>query len=277
MEIFTIELEVLQDDKITTKNVIKDMKLTDRDGRKVSGINIALYNNRLWIASDNILWYSVTSNIYDFKTAQSEWKTTAGYIECIKKITAIHEYLGALAIFYEDSSQLLSVSNGEFSMTDDSPGGCADYNTLVFHDTNLYFYDHTKKSVFSFKQIVTGEKTLGENVAIEIQSILSKIQTDDIGKIQACSVFMEGRNEIWWLLPDDDEKYSTTLIFDYLKGEWIKRKSQKINAIAIIDNKLYSAGNDGNIYEEYNGITFNGEYIQHYYKCSAFNLGADNT
>ena len=277
VEIFTIELEVLQDDKITTKNVIKDMKLTDRDGRKVSGINIALYNNRLWIASDNILWYSVTSNIYDFKTAQSEWKTTAGYIECIKKITAIHEYLGALAIFYEDSSQLLSVSNGEFSMTDDSPGGCADYNTLVFHDTNLYFYDHTKKSVFSFKQIVTGEKTLGENVAIEIQSILSKIQTDNIGKIQACSVFMEGRNEIWWLLPDDDERYSTTLIFDYLKGEWIKRKSQKINAIAIIDNKLYSAGNDGNIYEEYNGITFNGEYIQHYYKCSAFNLGADNT
>ena len=141
----------------------------------------------------------------------------------------------------------------------------------------MFFYDDKKKAVFSFKQVVTGQKTLGKNVAIDIQDELEKIDSFKLDNIKALSVFIEGRNEIWWLLPTDDEEYSTILIFDYLKGEWIKRKSQKINAMRIIDGVLYSAGNDGNILEEYNSNTFNGEYIQHYYNCSPCNLGAMNT
>ena len=276
-DILTAEIGALKDDGITVVNNIKTMSLKDRDGRSITGINIAIFNNRLWVANENILWYSVTSDIYDFATAESEWNTTAGYIECVKKITAIHEYLGTLAIFYEDCSQLLSVSDSKFSLSDDSPGGCAGYNSLIFHDTDLFFYDQTKKSVFSFKQIINGEKTLGQNVAIEIQSILSEIENEHVSNIQTYSVFMQERNEIWWIIPNDDEEYSTIMIYDYLKNEWVKRKSQKINSVALIDNKLYSAGNNGNIFEEYNGDTFNGEYIQHFYKCSACNLGADNT
>lgn len=276
-QMLTVEFKAVQSDGITIKNNITMMTPEDRDGRSVAGINVAIFNDRLFVANGNILWYSVTSNIYDFSTAQSEWKTTAGYIECIKKITAIHEYLGSLAIFFEDSSQLLSVSDGNFALSDDSPGGCASYNALVFHDTDLFFYDHTKKSVFSFKQVINGEKTLGQNVATEIQSILTNIENEHVAKIQTYSVFMEGRNEIWWIIPTDDEYYSTIMIYDYLKNEWVRRKSQKINSVTLIDNILYSAGNNGNIFEEYNGDTFNGEYIQHYYKCSSCNLGADNT
>lgn len=274
-EMFTYEAGKKNEENALAE--ITDMTPTDRDGRSVVGLNAALYNNRLFITNGNILWYSVTSNIYDFSTAQSDWTTTAGYIECVKSITAIHEYLGSLAIFYQDSSQLLSVSNGDFSLSEDSPGGCAGINALVFHDTDLYFYDHTKKSVFSFKQIINGEKTLGENVAIEIQEELAAIDINKNNNIQAVSVFLTNRNEIWWILPTSDEDYSTILIYDYLKGEWIKRKSQKINAIRVINNTLYSAGNDGNILEEYNTNTFNGEYIPQYYNCSPMNLEAMNT
>lgn len=274
-EMFTIEIGA-ENEEGELEEVV-DMLLKDRDNRDVVGLGAALFNNRLFIFNDNILWYSVTSNIYDFSTAESEWTTTAGYIECIKNITAIHEYLGALAIFYEDSSQLLSVSDGDFSLSDDSPGGCAGVHSLVFHDTDLFFYDHTKKSVFSFKQVVNGEKTLGQNVAVEIQEELSKIDITKRNNIQAESVFLTDRNEIWFILPTSDENYSTILIYDYLKGEWVKRKSQKINAVKIINNVLYSAGNDGNILEEYNSNTFNGQYIENYYNLSPFNLGAMNT
>ena len=40
---------------------------------------------------------------------------------------------------------------------------------------------------------------------------------------------------------------------------------------------MYSAGDDGHIFEEYNSDTFNGDYIQHYYRCTPLNLGAMNT
>lgn len=263
--------------KIGAETEVVDMTPTDRDGRYVVGLCAGIFNNRLWISKGNVIWYSVQSDIYDFSTAESEWETTAGYIECIKNITAIHEYLGSLAIFYEDSSQLLTIKDGDFSLSDDSPGGCAGVHALVFHDTDLYFYDHTKKSVFSFKQVINGEKTLGQNVAVEIQEELLKIDINKRNNIQAESVFITERNEIWWILPTSDQNYSTILIYDYLKGEWVKRKSQKINAVKVIGSTLYSAGNDGCLLEEYNSNTFNGEYIEHYYNCSPFNLGAMNT
>lgn len=276
VEMFTIEIGAV-DDQQQPAEIVDMTDIVDRDGRSVVGLGAALYNNRLFIFNGNVLRYSVTSNIYDFSTADSEWETSAGYIECIKKITAIHEYLGSLAIFFEDSSVLLSYSSGEFSLSEESPGGCAGISALVFHDTDLYFYDQTKKAVFSFKQIINGEKTLGENVAIEIQEELDDLDASKPNNIQALSVFIKERNEIWWLLPTSDSSYSKILIYDYLKGEWIKRKSQKINAARVIGNILYSAGNDGTILEEYNSNTFNGEYIEHYYNFTPFNLGAMNT
>lgn len=257
---------------------IVNMTPKDRTNRDVIGIGAALFAGKLWIFKDNILWYSVTANIYDFATNDPDWDTSAGYVEFEKNITAIHEYLNSLAVFHADSSELLSIaSDNTLSRGQESPAGCASYSSLVFHDTNLYFYDDTKKSVFSFKQVVTGEKTLGENIAIEIQEELHKIDSKDVDKIKTLSVFIKDRNEIWWLIPTDEEDYSTVLIFDYLKGEWLKRKCQKINCVAIYNNILYSGSNNGVLLEEYQSPTFDGEYIEHYYKCSPMNLGAMNT
>jgi hypothetical protein len=43
----------------------------------------------------------------------------------------------------------------------------------------------------------------------------------------------------------------------------------------LFNNRLYSAGKD--VYEEYIGEHFDGEFIDSYYTCSIFNLGEDNT
>lgn len=262
-------------------NTIIRFEPKDRDSRKVIGIGACLFDNRLWIFNKNILWYSVQGDIKDFggldtSINDSEIVTTSGYIEELKNITAIHEYLGSLAVFFKDSSILLSISSGEISQSEQYIGGCSGRNALVFHDTNLYFYDDTKKAVYSFQQVVTGERTLGNNCATEVQETIEQTLTN-ASKILAVSVFVENRNEIWWLLPTNDENYSTILIYDYLKGEWVKRKSQKLNTIKVIDNKLYSADTKGNLLTEYSTDTFNGEHIQHYYKCSPLDLGATNT
>lgn len=286
---FTVEMGVINQQTLLPENIVVVMTPQDRDGRDVKGINALVFDSRLWIAKDNILWYSKKSDIYEFADSDPDVTTSSGYIERLKNITAIHEYLGTLAVFFADSSEQISVSNGTFSIGQESPGGCAGFNTLVFHDTNLYFYDDTKKAVFSFRQVITGEKTLGENVAVDIQNILNNIDSDRLNEIQASSVFIQGRNEIWWIIPteetytvrenDEDvtKQASIILIYDYLKGEWIKRKSQKINSVTTINGLLYSAADDGNILEEYNSDTFNGDFIQHFYNCSPCNLGADNT
>jgi hypothetical protein len=254
-----------------------NVKLVDPDGRKVSGLGIVEFDNRLWIFNNNVLWYSQKGDCRIFNYIDASTITSSGYIELVKSITAIYPYLGSLAVFYRDSSVLVKQDETTlFRVEDDSPGGCASYNSLVYHGTDLYFYDDTKKGVFSFQQIVNGDKTLTDNVAEDIQEELLGIKSNKVDQIRVLSVITKDRNEVWFLVPiSENDNYSIVMIYDYTKGEWIKRKCQKINAITMINGSLYSGGKS--IYEEYKGNNFNGEYIESFYNCSILNLGKDNS
>lgn len=275
------------------------VNLTDNDGRDVKGLGLANVYGRLWIFNGRVLWYSQQSAIGIFVNSQDDTSlvTRAGYIEFTKDITAIHEYLGSLAVFNRNSSALVKPNNETlFEVTEESPGGCASYNSLVFHGTDLFFYDDTKKGVFSFQQVINGNKTLGDNIAYDIQTELMDIDKTDLYKIRSLSVITSDRNEVWFLIPLEDtytkkvlveeeigEPYyedvevpaSIVMIYDYIRGEWVKRKCQHINAIAVIDSILYSAGKQ--VYQEYQTNDFDGDYIPDYYQCTVMNLGTDNT
>ena len=273
-EILNIEIEKYNSEGILDE--VTFMNLTDMENREVKGLGLVVFAGRLWVFNNQVLWYSAQENIYDFSTSDAELLTSAGYIEFVKKITAIYPYLGSLAVFHSNSSCLISQDDEDktFYKSFDSPGGCAGYNSLVFHGTQLYFYDDTKKGVFSFLQVINGDKTLGENIALEIQDELFSISSSKLNDIRALSVVTSDRNEVWFLLPSD-EAYSTVLIYDYLRNTWVKRKSQRINAIGIINSKLYSAGKK--IYEEYVSTEFDGEFIDAFYKCSPLNLSIENS
>ena len=271
-EVLSIELNKYTNGEL---DEVVMMNLTDTDGRTVKGLGLVVFAGRLWIFSNQILWYSVQEDIYDFSTSDAEITTSAGYIEFVKNITAICLYLGTIAVFHKDSSCLVSESEGIFSKTMEFPGGCAGYNSMVFHSTELYFYDDTKKGVYCFRQVVNGDKTLGENIALDIQDELCNISFNEAEYIKTLSVVTSDRNEVWFLIPDNVSEYSIIMIYDYVRKTWVKRKSQKINCICVINEKLYSAGKK--IYEEYSSSEFDGEYIGSYYKCSPFNLGEENT
>lgn len=273
-EILTIELDKCDSDGNLDEVTIMNPK--DSEGRDVKGLGLVIFAGRLWIFNNQILWYSVQENIYDFSTSNSELSTSAGFIEFVKNITAISSYLGSLVVFHSNSSCMISNDSGaEFSKSFDSPGGCAGYNAFVFHGTQLYFYDDTKKGVFSFAQVVNGDRTLGENIAYDIQKELFTIPVLKANDVKALSVVTSERNEVWFLLPSEDSEYSIIMIYDYLRSCWVKRKSQKITSFTIINGKLYSAGKK--VYEEYCTSEFDGEFIESYYKCTPLNLGVENS
>lgn len=273
-DILTIELEKYNEKGELDE--IKKMSLIDRDGRSVKGLGVLNFNGRLWIFNDNVLWYSVQQNIYDFSTANASIVTSAGYIEFVKKITAITIYVSSIAVFHQDSSCLVNYDSlGNFSVSEECPGGCAGYNAFVFHGTELYFYDDTKKGIFSFNQSVLGNKTLGKNIALNMQEELCNISSN-FSEIRMLSVVLSDRNEFWFLLPTNDTEYSTILIYDYKHQEWIKRVCPKITCCQVINNTLYSGDKNGKIYQEYIGADFHGVFVKSFYKTSPLNFGIDN-
>lgn len=273
-EMFSLELGKYND--AGQLDEIVDIKLKDRDGRDVNGLGLVNFDGRLWVFNGKVLWYSVQENIYDFISADIATVTSAGYVEFVKPITAIYPYLGSLAVFHSDSSALVSLdSPGIFKISEESPGGCASDKALIFHGIKLYFYDHNKKGVFSFNQEMAGNKLIGKNIAEEIQEELVSIPLQKLNECRIDSVVTKDRNELWFLTPNNDELFSTIMIYDCIRKSWIKRKCPKINCFATINDVFYSAGSD--IYEEYSGEDFNGNFIEAFYKCAPLNLGSDNT
>ena len=84
-EMLSIELENY--DYTGQLDEVKMMNPTDMEGRSVKGLGMVVFAGRLWVFDGQILWYSVQENIYDFSTSDAEVKTSAGFIEFVKKIT----------------------------------------------------------------------------------------------------------------------------------------------------------------------------------------------
>lgn len=271
--IYLLEIGAVDDDG--QPNEVSKLEVYDREKREVKGLGLANWKGRLWVASENVLHYSVAGNIKDFSTSDAEILTSSGYIEFTKNITAITEYLSSLAVFFKDSSILIE-DDYPFKASKENPAGCSGYKALTFHsNTELYFYDDTKQSIFSFQQVIIGDRLLGETITDEIQDELLNIDRNKLNQIQLLSLTLADRKELWFFIPTTDLKYSTIFIYDTLRKEWLKRKCQKINCIRLIDNKLYSAGKK--IYAEYSGNDFDGEFIQNYYTCTNFNLGSNTS
>ena len=270
-----LSVEIGKVDNNDEPDEVTMMQLTDMEDRTVKGLGIVVFDGRLWVFNNQILWYSVQENIYDFSTSDAEIATSAGYIEFVKNITAIYPYLGSLAVFHPNSSCMIALddSTQSYCKTYEWPGGCAGAKSLVFHGTQLFFYDNEKKGVYSFLQVINGDKTLGENIALDIQDEIFSIAPSLVSGIKALSVVTSDKNEVWFLLPEDDEEHSTIMIYDYLHKAWIKRKSQKINCFNVINGVLYSAGNK--VYKEYESSLFDGEFIGAFYNCTPLNFGVE--
>lgn len=272
-----LSIQVGKLDQFGEPDEITIINTTDVEGADVKGLGLVVYDGRLWIFNGTRLVYSVKENCYDFSTSDPAISTSAGFIEFVKKITAIIPYLGSLAIFHKDSSELLSLnSDYSYSVSEESPGGCAGIRALVFHGNQLFFYDNTKKAVFAFSQIISGEKTLSDNLAKDVQDELFNIASDEMSNIKMISVVQSDRNEVWMLIPSDNQEESLILIFDYIHSQWVKRKSQKLNALSVLSDNLYSAS-DNNLLLEYSGDSFDSKFIESFYKCSPLNLSVDNS
>ena len=113
-EMLSIELNKYTDGVL---DEVRMMSPLDAEGRIVKGLGIVIFAGRLWVFSNQILWYSVQEDIYDFSTSDAEIKTSAGYIEFVKNITAIYPYLGTLAVFNSNSSCLILFSESIFSFS----------------------------------------------------------------------------------------------------------------------------------------------------------------
>ncbi len=241
---------------------VVECELKDLSENIIMGASMAVYKGRVWVAKDATIYYSALGTYNDFTTADD-----AGYINEFHSdtasITALKPYKDYLAVYKADSVYLLSgTSPDDFAISLFANKGAVGANSIVNVENKQYFLSN---GIFALEQ--TGELNqiqLGSEISQKIKEEFSSF-----GQLEnTICLHYEAKSQMWFFFPYADDKYFHTIwINDYINKAWYKRVvPQDIVTACIYNNSIYTADNNGNIYKEDFGTTFNGDAINFVWK-----------
>ena len=244
---------------------VATIEAVDFLGRSIKFLSMTEWNGFLVVASQYGVHSSHQNNVYKWDD-NPENKANSWYIDFGKPTTAVVSFTGGLYIFTQDDVTFLNTTPNDTAnsiLQTVAMNGCFSHKSFVKHDIYLFFYDNKQKNIFYMQITDTGQTRPAGPVAQEIQS-----KFNDIERFKMYSCIYNNRNEIWCLINDE------ILIYDYTQKEWVTRKEQEINSIALIKNVVYSGDNNGCIRAENYGISFDGQK-QARYQTTYINIGSN--
>lgn len=247
---------------------VKTITAKDYQGRSLKWLSMTEWNGFLVVASQYGVHASHQSDIYTWNDNPQDI-ADAWYIDFSRRVTAVYGFTGGLYIFTNSDCTFLNTTPNDTanSVMKTSAGvGCYSYSSIINHDLYLFFYDDNQKNIYYLSATdTTGQIKPSGPVAKEIQSYFNSIK-----RFKMFSCIYNTRNEVWCLINDN------ILIYDYSQQEWLTRQEQSINAVALIQNRVYTGGSFGDVYVENINIDFSGQFFPCVYKTTFINLGSNS-
>lgn len=223
-----------------------------------------VYKGRIWIAKDSVIYYSALGSYTDFTT-----ENDAGYIRDFHTdtadIIALKPYKDYLAIYKKNKVYLLTgTSPDDFAITPFAEKGALSSGSIVNVENKQYFLSN---GIFALEQVgELNQIQLGSEISLKIKPEFSKFDKARLNETLA--LHYENRSQIWFFFPYYDSTYFQTIwINDYVNKCWYKRVlPQNITTAAIYDGYVITADNEGKIYREDYGTSFNGEPVKFMWK-----------
>ena len=251
---------------------IVQCNLKDLNGADLSPDCITVYKGRVWCAKDSTIYYSALGMYNDFST-----ENDAGYINDFHTDTAdiisMHTYKDYLAVYKRDRVYLLSGSSPEdFALTLFADKGACAKNTIVNVDNKQYFL--SSNGIFALEQVgELNQIRLGSEISRNIKEDFAKFNISSIGN--SFALHYQDKNQVWYFFPYlDNNFYSTIWINDYVNKAWYKRVlPQKITTACKFNSRIITADNQGRLFREDYGTTFDGKPISFMWKSPFLAFG----
>lgn len=253
---------------------VESCNFKDISGNLLFASAMCVYAGRLWIASSTTLYFSALGKYNDFET-----ENDAGYINNfhadVNKISALKPYKDYLAIYKEHSVYLLSGTNySDFAISLFADKGTSSSTAVININNKQYF---VSQGIFCLEQAgLLSQIQLGEELSINIKPEFSKFDTSRFDEI--IIINYEKKNQVWFFIPYQNQEYINKIwIYDYIEKAWFKRNlPQKITTACLYNDKILTADNEGDIYQEDFGNTFNNLPINFYWKSPFLASGKTN-
>lgn len=251
---------------VTNEN--KEITAVDNKERTIKWLSMTGWNGQLYVASQYGVHFSHKNDIYTWNDVVNGVEDS-GYIEFGKRVTAVKSFSTGLLIFTEDDISHLNTTPNDTKtaiLQNVAMNGCLSYESLVVHDTYLFFYDHNQKNIFYMQITDTGQTRPTGPIAKEVQTYFD----GEIQRFSMHSCIYATYNEIWLLI---DNK---TLVYDYNQHEFIERDMPTANSICMFRNRVFSCNNAGEIRQEKVTELYDGEFMPAEYQTSFINMGSSS-
>lgn len=238
----------------------------------IRGLAIQFYNGRLWVGTDNGLFYSQVGmyNGWDIKY-------DAGVIYSIyndtSKINALGLYSNFMLIHKKFNTYAL-ICTGDATTIEVQPYSnitCGSQQSWIVSNTKYYVYSIANMDIYPLVQrTVFQDKYLGEPITQKVRNIFHNLREADVDKI-FCVSYPKNRWMIFYLPTVDKLGSGYGLIFDFQTKSWIVRSvPQEVTIAFNYDNRVYLGTKDGKVLKEFSSLTFDGQPINSYFKSPWF-------
>lgn len=254
--------------------------------RNIVGTCAASYQGRLWIAEGATLYFSDLGD-------PTEWRNDpdnslyGGYISNFQgntdTITALSTYGEYLAIYAGQKVYLLSGSTpDDFQIIPFGEMGIYSPFVPCNFDKKQFFISSRNLGIYFLGQFGDlGQLQISDELSKKIKPSLNNIDISRQNQIYMVPYPL--RNQIWIYIPvKGNNNLTTTWIMDFNysaynpSGDFVcfyKRVGKPVTCAFTYNNKIYTGTEDGKIYLEDSGATFDGESITAYVYFPFFDFG----
>lgn len=224
----------------------------------IRGLAIQYYGGRLWVGTDNGLFYSQVGQY-------NKWdiKYDAGVLYSIYNDTSEIKALGLfsefLVIHKKFSSYILTIS-GDATTIAVKPYSnitCESQQSWIVSNTKYFIYSRDFMDIYPLVQrTVFSDKYLGEPITQKVRNIFKNLIAENVANIFCVSRPKE-RQMIFYLPLANQLGSAYGLIFDFQTKSWLLRNVPQNVTIAFnYSGNIYIGTEDGMVLREFSGTTF---------------------
>jgi len=255
-------------------------KLTNEDDPSIEedirGLALQYYQGRLFIGDKNgALFYSELGSYNKF-----DIKYGGGVVRNIyndtSEITALGLYSSYMMIHKRHGSYILDGKSSEPENWEINPYSnitCRSQQSFTVFNRLYFVYSDDNMGIFPLTmQTIYGDKYVGAVVSEQINNLFQELRSWETDKIFI--VRLPEKRQVCFYCPFTSGKGSNiAVIYDFHTKTWLKREvPQHVSIVFEFNNEVYIGTNDGKVFREFYGQTFDGEPIVAYWKSPWFDF-----
>jgi hypothetical protein len=244
----------------------------------IRGLAIQYFKGRLWIGSGSTVFYSQLGqyNKWDIKYGAGGFGDFYNDTSDVKSLGLFGDYM---MIHKEYYTYKLSGGNDpeSWSLQPYSNITCESQQSWIVSNNKYYVYSASNMGIYPLTQYtIFSNSYAGSEISEKIRNIFQQLREQDLDNIFVVS-HPRKRWVIFYMPFYGYLGSSKAVILDLQTNSWLLRAvPQEVSVAFRFDNNIYIGTTNGKVLREFSGRTFDGEFLDAYWKSPWFALGDDS-